>query len=79
MGRFGGAVCTSSNARAILDWSFRQKGSNNWLFETVQAASNGTFTVVARLRSTARFVAQWAGDEDRRGAGTPVLKVTVGS
>jgi photosystem II stability/assembly factor-like uncharacterized protein len=59
--------------------SFRQKNSTRWLFETVQAASNGTFTVVARLRSTARFVAQWAGDEDRRGAGTPVLKVTVGS
>jgi quinolinate synthase len=25
VGRHGGAVCTSSNARAVLDWSFRQK------------------------------------------------------
>jgi quinolinate synthase len=25
VGRNGGAVCTSSNARAILDWAFRQK------------------------------------------------------
>ena len=25
VGRNGGAVCTSSNARAVLDWSFRQK------------------------------------------------------
>jgi quinolinate synthase len=25
VGRHGGAVCTSSNARAVLDWAFRQK------------------------------------------------------
>src|SRR5713101_2048347 len=25
VGRHGGAVCTSSNARAILDWAFRQR------------------------------------------------------
>ena len=25
VGRNGGAVCTSSNARAVMDWSFRQK------------------------------------------------------
>jgi quinolinate synthase len=25
VGRNGGAVCTSSNARAVLDWAFRQK------------------------------------------------------
>jgi quinolinate synthase len=25
VGKHGGAVCTSSNARAVLDWSFRQK------------------------------------------------------
>src|SRR5262245_2115968 len=25
VGRHGGAVCTSSNARAVMDWSFRQK------------------------------------------------------
>jgi hypothetical protein len=58
--------------------SFRQKGSTRWLFETVQAASNGTFTVVARIKKTATFVAQWAGDQDRRGVGTPTLKVSVG-
>jgi photosystem II stability/assembly factor-like uncharacterized protein len=58
--------------------SFRQKGSPRWLFETVQAASNGRFTVVARLRRSAVFVGQWAGDEDRRGAGTPALRVRVG-
>ena len=58
--------------------SFRQKGSTRWLFETVQAASNGTFTVVARIRKTATFVAQWSGDQDRRGVGTPTLKVSVG-
>lgn len=26
VGRHGGAVCTSSNARAVLEWAFRQKG-----------------------------------------------------
>src|SRR5260221_8404173 len=25
VGRHGGAVCTSSNARAVMEWSFRQK------------------------------------------------------
>jgi quinolinate synthase len=25
VGRYGGAVCTSSNARAVLDWAFRKK------------------------------------------------------
>ena len=58
--------------------SLRQSGSDRWLFETVQAASNGTFTVVARISKTTHFVAQWAGDQDRRGAGTPALRVKVG-
>jgi quinolinate synthase len=26
VGRHGGSVCTSSNARAVLEWAFRQKG-----------------------------------------------------
>lgn len=55
--------------------SFRERGRSAWLFQEVTAASNGTFTVVARVRRTAAFVAQWAGDEDRRGAGTRVLRV----
>src|SRR6187397_2045294 len=25
VGRHGGAVCTSSNARAVMEWAFRQK------------------------------------------------------
>jgi len=57
--------------------SYRERGSRQWLFETVQAASNGAFTVVARLRRSAVFVAQWAGDQDRRGDGTPALHVRV--
>ena len=57
--------------------SFRQRGSTRWLFQDVVVASNGTFTTVARLRATAQFVAQWAGDEARRGAGTVPLVVRV--
>lgn len=55
--------------------SFRERGSSRWLFEEVVAASNGTFTVVARVGRTAQFVAQWEGDASRRGAGTPALVV----
>jgi photosystem II stability/assembly factor-like uncharacterized protein len=57
--------------------SLREQGSTRWLYQEVAAASNGTFTVVTRLNHTARFVAQWAGDERMRGTGTPALKVTV--
>ena len=57
--------------------SFRQDGSTRWLFQDAVVASNGTFTVVARVRGTSRFVAQWAGDAARRGAGSPALTIGV--
>lgn len=57
--------------------SFRERGSTNWLFQDAVVASNGTFTVVARIRHTAQFVAQWAGDAARRGTGTRPLVVGV--
>jgi photosystem II stability/assembly factor-like uncharacterized protein len=57
--------------------SLREQGSTRWLYQEVAAASNGTFTVVTRLAHPAVFVAQWAGDERRRGAGTPALRVDV--
>ena len=57
--------------------SFRDGGSTRWLFQDVVVASNGTFTVVARVRGDARFVAQWAGNAARRGAGSSVLKIGV--
>jgi photosystem II stability/assembly factor-like uncharacterized protein len=57
--------------------SLREAGSTRWLYQEVAAASNGTFTVVTRLSHPALFVAQWAGDERRRGTGTQALAVDV--
>jgi photosystem II stability/assembly factor-like uncharacterized protein len=58
--------------------SLRSAGDPNWIFVTVQAATNGTFTVFAPVRKNARVVAQWAGDDDRRGDGSAVLGIAVG-
>jgi photosystem II stability/assembly factor-like uncharacterized protein len=55
--------------------SLRERGSTRWLYQEVAAASNGTFTVVTRITNPAVFVAQWAGDERKQGAGTPILRV----
>jgi photosystem II stability/assembly factor-like uncharacterized protein len=38
----------------------------------------GTLTIDRRVRATTEFVAQWAGDADRNGDGSPVVTVTVG-
>jgi photosystem II stability/assembly factor-like uncharacterized protein len=57
--------------------SMRARGSGQWLFNTVQVASNGSFTVVADVRRTSTFVAQWRGDDVRRGDGSPPLTVRV--
>jgi photosystem II stability/assembly factor-like uncharacterized protein len=57
--------------------SLRQAGGKNWEFETVQAATNGTFTVFAPIKRTSIVVAQWAGDDTHRGTGTGVLTIKV--
>ncbi|MEA2374132.1 MAG: hypothetical protein QOD53_595, partial [Thermoleophilaceae bacterium] len=57
--------------------SVRQSGDKRWAFETVQVATNGTFTVFASLKKSAIVVAQWAGDDTHRGDGTGVLNVRV--
>lgn len=44
--------------------------------QVVTAASNGAFTSTWRVRGTVGFVAQWQGDDDRRGAGSRLLRVT---
>ncbi|MDQ3936567.1 MAG: YCF48-related protein, partial [Actinomycetota bacterium] len=55
--------------------SLRSRGDPRWIFVTVTAATNGTFTVFAPVSRTSRLVAQWAGDDDRRGDGSGVLRV----
>ena len=57
--------------------SLRSRRDEGWIFVTVTAATNGTFTVFAPVEATSRVVAQWAGDDDRRGDGSPVLRIAV--
>ena len=57
--------------------SMRPNGSRGWLFAEFPVATNGTFTAFARVNRTSRFVAQWAGDGNHRGAGSSVLVVNV--
>ena len=55
--------------------SYRENPSANWLFQEVAVASSGSFTVVARVKYGTTFVAQWAGDDRSRGAGSHALRI----
>lgn len=46
-----------------------------WSQRVVTVASNGSFTVTRTIRGRTIFVAQWDGDDDRRGAGSRALVV----
>jgi photosystem II stability/assembly factor-like uncharacterized protein len=50
-----------------------------WESQTVRPASNGSFTTSWTVRKSSLFVAQWAGDGERRSAGSSPLAVTVGA
>ncbi len=68
-GAIGGEQVTIS-ARAVngVDWSSR----------TVTAGANGgSFSATFNIKNAAVFVAQWAGDSGRNGAGTAPLNVKV--
>jgi hypothetical protein len=53
------------------------KGSR-WIQQIVTAGANGgSFTTSWKIRGSSVFVAQWAGDSGRRGAGSVPLRVTV--
>ena len=69
-GRVQGA---SAGARVLV--ARRERGESGWPHQDVTVASNGTFTTRWRLDKTAAFVAQWAGDEDSAGDGSPALVV----
>jgi hypothetical protein len=49
----------------------------DWSKEVATVASNGTFTTSWKVSKSSVFVAQWAGDDDRAGDGSSVLKVNV--
>jgi hypothetical protein len=55
--------------------SRRERGERGWVSLTATVASNGTFTTTWKLVKTATFVAQWAGDQDSAGDGSPPLVV----
>jgi len=53
----------------LVQVSTRSAKSRSWRSEVVTVASNGTFTITRRIKGKTYFVAQWAGDDDRAGAG----------
>jgi hypothetical protein len=58
--------------------SARKTGSTRWAEQVVTAGANGgRFTATFNVRGPAEFVARWAGDSGRQGAGSSVLRVTV--
>lgn len=69
-GRVRGA---RAGARVLV--ARRDRGESGWAYQGAAVASNGTFTTRWRVAKTAAFVAQWAGDEDSAGDGSPALVV----
>lgn len=58
--------------------SRRPEGSARWIAQTVKVAANGAFTTSWTVtRGANLFVAQWAGDFDSAGDGSPLLNVVV--
>jgi len=59
--------------------SCRSLTGGSWRHQEVVAGANGgSFTSSWRISSSSVFVAQWAGASGRPGAGSSVLRVTVG-
>ena len=69
-GKVSGAA---GGARVVI--SRRERGERGWVSQTATLASNGTFSTNWKLVKTAAFVAQWAGDENSTGDGSPPLVV----
>ena len=58
--------------------SRRDATGGRWVHQVVTAGANGgSFTATFRITRSSYFVAQWAGDSGRTGAGTRVLGVGV--
>ena len=53
------------------------RGGGGWSTKTAVVAADGRFTTTWRVRRNSVFVAQWRGDDDRAGDGTPALRVRV--
>ena len=58
--------------------SARKAGSTDWREQVVTAGANGgRFTATFDVSGPAEFVARWAGDSGRQGAGSSVLTVML--
>ena len=58
---------------------FERSGkSQTWSLARRANTTAGKLTVDVKVRATTRFVAQWPGDADRNGDGSPITTVTVG-
>ena len=55
----------------------RSGRSTRWTLLDAGTTTAGKLTVDTRVRATTRFVAQWPGDADRNGDGSPVTTVTL--
>ena len=81
LGRRGGRVRLTvslnpgvSGARVVL---LARSGKGRWSVVRDGLTTAGKLTVDRRVRRTTQFVAQWYGDADRQGDGSPVRTVTV--
>jgi photosystem II stability/assembly factor-like uncharacterized protein len=73
-GKLGGAIGGEQ-----VTVSTRPVSGSAWTSRTVTAGANGgSFSATFTVRSTAVFVAQWAGDSGRIGEGTAPLVVKLG-
>jgi hypothetical protein len=72
-----GALKGAQGGEAIVV-SARSAGSTSWQEQVVTAGANGgRYTASFKVNGSAQFVARWAGDSGRQGAGSTVLTVTV--
>ena len=79
--RRGGRVRITGRLRPAQGGEFvivARRTGTRWVRRPVRVASNGAFTASFNLTATSHFVAQWRGDDARRGDGTPALTVVVG-
>jgi photosystem II stability/assembly factor-like uncharacterized protein len=73
----GGALKGAQGGEPIVV-SARKAGSSTWKEQVVTAGANGgRFTATFNISGPAQFVARWAGDSGRQGAGSSVLTVTL--
>ena len=73
------APCPGAQGGEVIVVSIRRRGTTAWRSTQVLAGANdGSFTATfSGVTASSEFVAQWAGDSGRQGAGSPVLRVLV--